>query len=80
MYPAGKSAFGALDMSGTIREWTLSEVSGSSADIRNNVQRVLRGGSWGRNRNHASVNYRPSEYPGYRDNLIGFRLVTTILP
>jgi formylglycine-generating enzyme required for sulfatase activity len=37
--------------------------------------RVLRGGSWDTSRAVARAAYRFRSGPGYRDNLIGFRVV-----
>jgi formylglycine-generating enzyme required for sulfatase activity len=77
MYPQGISPCGALDMSGNVREWTLTEYeSGRSDDISNNNSRVLRGGSWSYPQKSAYAVYRYRDYPYNRDHNWGFRVVS----
>ncbi len=44
-YAAGKSPFGVLDLAGNVSEWTASGYSQDYSRARNDVTRVLRGGS-----------------------------------
>ena len=76
IYPNGKAARGAMDMSGNVWEWTLSEYGNGEHNVMSNDRpRVLRGGSW----NHSPVNARASfrldvlPYDRYRYD--GFRVV-----
>ena len=78
MYPAGASPTDVLDMAGTVWEWCLNkfeapEVTRSGADDFD--PRVLRGGSWGYDRDGARSAYRVRDVPGDRVNLVGFRVV-----
>ena len=42
---------------------------------RDDVGRVLRGGSWGRDQDHARAACRGGLDPGYRGDHLGFRVV-----
>ncbi|MGK0289219.1 MAG: sulfatase activating formylglycine-generating enzyme [bacterium] len=72
-----KSTYGALHMAGNVREWVSSVFKaypGSSfADARYYRERVIRGGSWARDRRFAVGWYRSSgkQTSGWRD--VGFR-------
>jgi hypothetical protein len=76
MYLAGAAKCGALDMSGNVWEWCLNEynkpekIALSDSDIR-----VVRGGSWFDSQDDARASYRNSDYPYYRFNNDGFRVV-----
>jgi len=79
MYPAGAAPCGALDMSGNVWEWTLTEhESGKSNDITNQESRVVRGGSWNFNQYFARATYRFSLHPDYRHFSVGFRVVGVV--
>jgi formylglycine-generating enzyme required for sulfatase activity len=79
MYPAGVAACRALDMSGNVWEWTLTEIgSGKSDDITNQEPRVVRGGSWYGSRSTALATARDQNDPFDRDGSIGFRVVGVV--
>ena len=75
IYPNGKAACGALDLSGNVWEWPLSEGgNGSHSDMTNDQPRVLRGGSWF----FYPVSARASArglHPLNRGGAIGFRVI-----
>jgi hypothetical protein len=74
-FPDGASPCGAMDMSGNVWDWCLTQYqSGSQSMIGTNV-RVLRGGSWDNVSQDARVAYRGFGYFGNRYYGIGFRLV-----
>jgi len=80
MYPQGAAWCGALDMSGNVWEWTLTEYqSKDSTNIGSNASRVVRGGSWGSSQFDARAAYRSRYYPANRGGgLCGFRVVGVI--
>jgi formylglycine-generating enzyme required for sulfatase activity/energy-coupling factor transporter ATP-binding protein EcfA2 len=80
MYPAGAGECGALDMSGNVWEWTLTEhASGKADDITNGEPRVVRGGSWDLNQDSARAAYLYNHpLPDPRLNYIGFRVVWVV--
>ena len=69
-------------MSGNVWEWSggLYRAYPSQADDgRENPEdgdgpRVVRGGSWNNNRDHARCAYRNHDHPGNRNNNVGFRV------
>ena len=79
--PAGVSWVGALDLSGNVWEWTLSEykdypydANDGRNDATTNVNRVLRGGSWNyTNSSNLRGAYRVNFDPLYSNFKIGFR-------
>ncbi len=85
MYPQGVSWCGALDMSGNVWEWTLTEYSSrSSTEVSNNKARVARGGSFLDNLglgdlDFARAAFRNYSSPNVRLNLIGFRVAAPSL-
>jgi hypothetical protein len=65
MYPAGAAPCGALDMSGTVWEWTLTEYgSGKSNDMTRKEPREVRGGS--------RFYYLRNARAAYRNNNLGY--------
>lgn len=76
VYPQGASPEGVRDLAGNVWEWCLNKPSNSDS-IRwgCHESRVLRGGSWGSNRNRARADYRHNLLPGNRDGIIGFRVL-----
>jgi formylglycine-generating enzyme required for sulfatase activity/energy-coupling factor transporter ATP-binding protein EcfA2 len=79
MYPAGAAACGALDMSGDVWEWTLTDYkSGKSTDITGTATRVVRGGSWFNNQYNARAAFRHYLVPVSRNSSFGFRVVGVV--
>lgn len=78
-YPQGSSPFGVMDMCGNVLEWCLNEWATGNIGLEGARQRVLRGGSWHRtNVIELESTYRASNFPDFRVNNRGFRIV--ILP
>lgn len=80
-YPQGASPYGALDMSGNVWEWCLTEYSNPKQDatdenISSDIPRVLRGGSGhGYNFVIAHAVYRNFSLPYDRSYILGLRLM-----
>ncbi|MGO8673048.1 MAG: SUMF1/EgtB/PvdO family nonheme iron enzyme, partial [Capsulimonadaceae bacterium] len=74
-FPDGGSPYGAMDMSGNVWEWTLTEYDTlQNTNISSNNARVLRGGGW--NYNDVDVFRCANRYrdlPGGADDIVGFR-------
>jgi formylglycine-generating enzyme required for sulfatase activity len=77
------SAVGALDLSGNVYEWVddrYGPVPLAGVDMQGPASgsyRVNRGGSWIIGPQLARVAYRRYDPPGYRDSLLGVRLLRT---
>ncbi|MBC8330361.1 MAG: SUMF1/EgtB/PvdO family nonheme iron enzyme, partial [Anaerolineae bacterium] len=65
----GKSPTGAMDMSGNVFEWTISEESNA---------RVVRGGSWLDPDRDARCAFRLRHFPVNRLNYFGFRVILSL--
>jgi len=74
-YPQGASPYGAIDMSGNVWEWCLTEFQTGQIDLNGTNVRVLRGGSWLNYPQFARAARRGNLYPNDRLNGIGFRVV-----
>jgi len=82
--PAGNTAQGLCDMAGNVWQWVQDKyqdsykgapVDGSAVEATGSY-RVLRGGSFGNNEaRHLRADGRSYFDPGYRNGIIGFRLV-----
>lgn len=75
MYPRGASAQGALDLSGNVWEWCVNPRDALREQVAEKADRVVRGGSWGNDRDGARATYRNNNDPDNRNNNIGFRVV-----
>jgi hypothetical protein len=73
MYPQGRAACGAYDMSGNVWEWCANKYSNDQG------WKVVRGGSFHYIQRFAACDYRDYYRPFYRDFNIGFRLVVASL-
>ncbi len=85
------NAFGLYDMHGNVWQWVedcyASDLKGAPTDGSSwkdackdgTSSRVLRGGSWGSNPSNLRSAHRGYYLPGYRDDIVGFRLARTLL-
>ena len=85
LFPRGASPYSALDMSGNVREWCLSEYRAypyKANDGRESLEgtkwRVLRGGSFVDVSGDARCAVRGVDLPDYRGNSIGFRVAQSV--
>lgn len=75
-YPAGASPYGVMDMAGNVWDWCLSKYDHPrQAGLDGNARRVVRGGSWGDDRNAARCAFRYWYGPLNRNYRFGFRVV-----
>ena len=76
LYPHGRSAQGVLDLAGNVWEWCLNRYdSPRDVTLGGDARRVVRGGSWGSDREFARCADRGGNHPVDRDDDLGFRLV-----
>jgi formylglycine-generating enzyme required for sulfatase activity len=81
IFLAGAAACGALDMTGNVWEWTLSQYAEYpyKSDARNapagEASRVLRGGAWGDHARDARVSSRSLAPPAFFSSYVGLRVV-----
>jgi formylglycine-generating enzyme required for sulfatase activity len=85
IFPNGASPYGVMDMSGNVWEWCLSDydkpaLEAWKEDMRTENTRVLRGGSWNYFLDFARAVFRVSEFPDFRFNDVGFRVVCGVRP
>ncbi len=85
IFPNGASPDGAMDMSGNVWEWCLSNRDkpareAQKENLRNENSRVLRGGSWSLIQGSSCAVYRFSRDPASRNSPIGFRLCCAVRP
>ncbi len=81
IFPGGVSPYGALDLSGDVWEWCLTEDTNiNSKNISNNKRRVVRGGSWYNYFGSARAPFRNFSDPDNRYGSNGFRVVCGAVP
>ncbi len=81
IFPDGASPYGALDMSGNVSEWTLTEYERRrSDDLTNRNRRVLRGGTFSGDARSAACGSRGTLGPADRNGSSGFRVVCGAAP
>jgi formylglycine-generating enzyme required for sulfatase activity len=73
-YPGGASPFGAMDMSGNIWEWCLTQHTTGQISLSGREHRIIRGGGWGHVSAYSQVVYRSASYPILKNGLHGFRV------
>ena len=90
-HPVGQkkpNAWGLYDVHGNVWEWCedfyhdtyKGAPNDGSAWVTGGKYRILRGGSWGGLQGVARAVYRFNNYPGYRNDFIGFRVVGVVRP
>lgn len=70
------SIYGVQHLSGNVREWVgsfLRPYPGSKYRLRQKGERVIRGGSWAKTKDHSVGWYRGSSNPNYGWDDVGFR-------
>jgi formylglycine-generating enzyme required for sulfatase activity len=83
-FPRGASPYGVEECAGNVREWTNSRWQGYPYDpsdgreeIEQEVDRVIRGGTFGWNAEGVRCGFRDGYEPYYWDSYIGFRVVAS---
>ena len=75
IYPQGGSPEAVLDLTGNVWEWCLNEYHApENTQLAGDEGRVVRGGSWRSFPKCGGAVYRGFFTPGYRGDLIGFRV------
>jgi formylglycine-generating enzyme required for sulfatase activity len=74
-YPEGASLYGVTDLAGNVWEWTLSQWTRDSVNLRGTADRVVRGGSWLDYHDSARAAARSVNNPDGRGLSLGFRVV-----
>ncbi len=69
-FPSGASPWGVLDAAGNVWEWCVDDYD------NNKGARVLRGGSFFNESQFVRCAFRSRGRPGYRDDIVGFRVVS----
>jgi formylglycine-generating enzyme required for sulfatase activity len=79
-YPGGMNMFGVLDMAGNVHEWVADWYAPYSSDYQTNptgpdsgTDKIMRGGSWGDDRDHVRSDIRSPINPDNWMDFIGFR-------
>ncbi len=76
-YPTGAAPCGALDMAGTVREWTINQKFNGVTNPTSFEQIIIRGGNYNDSKDHIGCGIR-YKVPPSKDLLYGFRLVVTL--
>ncbi|MDX2136919.1 MAG: SUMF1/EgtB/PvdO family nonheme iron enzyme [Chloroflexota bacterium] len=74
IFPDSASPCGALDMSGNVCEWCLTQYESGSQSVYGTDVRVVRGGSWDNESQWSRTAYRSSRDIDGRLDSVGFRL------
>lgn len=84
-YLHGATQDGLFDLSGNVREWTLTRNAGYPYDPTANLEdvdatgvRITRGGSWAQNQGMVRCAFRPWNLPRNGDCTLGMRLARTL--
>ena len=88
MYPQGDTQHWSKpisDLSGNVWEWCLTDYDNfvpmaGDENVRSDVRRVLRGGSWNNSPNNARAVSRVNHLPGHRGRSYSFRVVCVRAP
>ncbi len=81
VYPQGASPYGVLDLIGNVWEWCLNEYENpANTSLSGGSPRVLRGGSFDFDSGNARAAVRFYNYPFFRLQSLGFRVVCGAAP